>query len=37
MTRWPGGLHYKRSKYLKLISDEALNLVRLPRPVLVYR
>ena len=29
---------HKRPKYLKVISDEALNLVRLTtRPVLVYR
>jgi nucleotide-binding universal stress UspA family protein len=33
-----GAYGHKRSKYLKLISDEALNLVRLStRPVLVYR
>ena len=33
-----GAYGHKRPKYLKLISDEALNLVRLStRPVLVYR
>ena len=33
-----GAYGHKRPKYLKVISDEALNLVRLTtRPVLVYR
>ncbi|MEJ2672066.1 MAG: universal stress protein [Deltaproteobacteria bacterium] len=33
-----GAYGHKQPKYLKLISDEALNLVRLStRPVLVYR
>jgi nucleotide-binding universal stress UspA family protein len=33
-----GAYGHQRPKYLKMISDEALNLVRLtPRPVLVYR
>jgi nucleotide-binding universal stress UspA family protein len=33
-----GAYGHKRTKYLKMISDEALNLVRLStRPVLVYR
>lgn len=33
-----GAYGHQRPKYLKIISDEALNLVRLTtRPVLVYR
>ncbi len=33
-----GAYGHKRPKYLKLISDEALNLARLTtRPILVYR
>jgi nucleotide-binding universal stress UspA family protein len=33
-----GAYGHQRPKYLKMISDEALNLVRLStRPVLVYR
>jgi hypothetical protein len=33
-----GAYGHKRPKYLKVISDEALNLVRwTTRPVLVYR
>ena len=33
-----GAYGHKRPKYLKVISDEALNLLRLTaRPVLVYR
>jgi hypothetical protein len=33
-----GAYGHRRPKYLKMISDEALNIVRLTtRPVLVYR